>query len=173
MGNDQMDQRMNGQRMQSYRMNQMNRPNHMFEQRINAFNQNQQRTRINSLNPMDEQRMQYRVDTNQMNQVNQMTQLNQRNQLNQLDNRRFKRDADSDVVSYHRMMTETPFQKSEAEVYYEDTDLQPIQVVQGTYTHGYTVPSVALQGPFNPGYALYTAPNLMRPSFSPVYMTSY
>jgi len=191
--NDQMDQRMNGQRMQSYRMNQMNRPNHMFEQRINAFNQNQQRTRINSLNPMDEQRMQYRMDTNQMtqmnrnpmtqmnqrnqmnqmNQVNQMTQLNQRNQLNQLDNRRFKRDADSDVVSYHRMMTETPFQKSEAEVYYEDTDLQPIQVVQGTYTHGYTVPSVALQGPFNPGYALYTAPHLMRPSFSPVYMTSY
>merc|ERR1712029_866306 len=162
-----------------YRMNQMNRPNHMFEQRINAFNQNQQRTRINSLNPMDEQRMQYRMDTNQrtqmnqMNQVNQMTQLNQRNQLNQLDNRRFKRHAASDVVSYHRMMTETPFQKSEAEVYYEDTDLQPIQVVQGTYTHGYTVPSVALQGPFNPGYALYTAPNLMRPSFSPVYMTSY
>merc|ERR1719187_3073335 len=161
--NDQMDHRMNGQQMQSYRMNQMNRPNHMFEQRMNAFNQNQQRTRINSFNPMDEQRMQYRMDTNQMtqmnrnpmtqtnqrNQRNQMTQMNQMNQLNQLDNRRFKRDADSNVVSYHRMMTETPFQKSEAEVYYEDTEPQPIQVVQGTYTHGYTVPSVAYQGPFN------------------------
>merc|ERR1711990_1073609 len=159
---DQMDHRMNGQRMQSYRMNQINRPNHMFEQRMNAFNHNQQRTRINSFNPMDEQRMQYRMDTNQMTQMNrnQMTQMNQMNQLNQLDNRRFRRDADSDVVSYHRMMTETPFQKSEAEVYYEDTEPQPLQVVQG-----YTVPSVAFQGPFNQGYALY--------SFSPVYMTSY
>merc|ERR1711974_572892 len=143
---------------------------------------------INSFNPMDEQRMGYRMDTNQMtqmnrnpmtqmnqrnqmtqmNQINQMTQMNQMNQLNQLDNRRFKRDADSDVVSYHRMMTETPFQKSEAEVYYEDTEQQPIQVVQG-----YTVPSIAFRGPFNQRYAVYTAPHLMRASFSPVYMTSF
>merc|ERR1719228_1734933 len=91
---------------------------------------------------------------NLRNQMNQMTQMNQRNQLNQLDNRRFKRDADSDVVSYHRMMTETPFQKSEAEVYYEDTEPQPIQVVQGTYTHGYTVPSVAFQGTYAHGYTV-------------------
>merc|ERR1712237_62692 len=89
----------------------------------------------------------------QMNQMNQRNQMTQMNQMNQLDNRRFKRDADSDVVSYHRMMTETPFQKSEAEVYYGDTEPQPIQVVQGKYTHGYTVPSVAFQGPFNEGYA--------------------
>merc|ERR1711936_473657 len=168
--NDQMDQRMNGQRMQSYRMNQMNRPNPMYEQRMQYRMDTNQMTQMNR-NPMTQ--MNQRNQMNQMNQVNRMTQMNQRNHLNQLDNRRFKRDADSDVVSYHRMMTETPFQKSEAEVYYEDTDPQPIQVVQGTYTHGYTVPSVALQGPFNPGYALYTAPHLMRPSFSPVYMTSY
>merc|ERR1712168_1559560 len=64
--NGQMDQRMNGR--QSY---QMNRPNRMFDQRINSVNQ------------MDgQQRMQYRMDSNQMNQMN---------QLNQLDNRRFKR----------------------------------------------------------------------------------
>merc|ERR1719309_1519748 len=127
-------------------MTQMNQRNQM-----NQMNQGNQMTQMNQRNQM-----------NQMNQVNRMTQMNQRNQLNQLDNRRFKRDADSDVVSYHRMMTETPFQKSEAEVYYEDTEPQPIQVVPGTYTHGYTVPSVAFQGPFNEGYALYTAPHLMR-----------
>merc|ERR1719328_472606 len=80
--NGQMDQRMNGR--QSY---QMNRPNRMFDQRINSVNQ------------MDgQQRMQYRMDSNQMNQMN---------QLNQLDNRRFKRGADSDFVA-HRTMTQTP-----------------------------------------------------------------
>merc|ERR1712110_959489 len=77
-----------------------NRPNNMFD--MDAFNQNQQRT--NSFNQIDGQRMQYRMDTNQRNPMTQMTQLNQRNQFY---NRRFKRYAESDFVSY-RTMTETP-----------------------------------------------------------------
>merc|ERR1712110_147725 len=138
MNNDQMDRRMNGQRMQSYRMNQrqlnqMNRPNNMFD--MDAFNQNQQRT--NSFNQIDGQRMQYRMDTNQRNpmtQLNQRNQMNQMknqmtqmNQLNQFDNRRFKRDAESDFVSY-RTMTETPTQRSHTEVH-RYTEPQHIQLV--------------------------------------------
>merc|ERR1712110_276663 len=127
--------------------NQMNRPNNMFD--MVAFNQNQQRT--NSFNQIDGQRMQYRMDTNQRNPMTQMTQLNQRNQF---DNRRFKRDAESDFVSY-RTMTETPTQRSHTEVH-RYTEPQHIQLVQGSYTHGYTVPT--FQGPFNQGFPLFTAP---------------
>merc|ERR1719312_445910 len=130
--NGQMDQRMSGR--QSY---QMNRPNRMFDQRINSVNQ------------MDgQQRMQYRMDSNQMNQMN---------QLNQLDNRRFKRGADSDFVSY-RTMPQTPFQRSHSEVVMQT---EPIQLVQGSYTQGYSFPTV-FQGPVNQGYSMY-APLLRRP----------
>merc|ERR1712110_524463 len=107
-----------------------NRPNNMFD--MDAFNQNQQRT--NSFNQIDGQRMQYRMDTNQRNPMTQMTQLNQMtqmNQLNQFDNRRFKRDAESDFVSY-RTMTETPTQRSHTEVH-RYTEPQHIQLVQGSY----------------------------------------
>merc|ERR1719361_3243753 len=98
---------------------------------------------------------------NQRNQMNQMkNQMTQMNQLNQFDNRRFKRDAESDFVSY-RTMTETPTQRSHTEVH-RYTEPQPIQLVQGSYTQGYT-----FQGPFNQGFPLFTAPRLMRP----VYMT--
>merc|ERR1719391_1073937 len=130
MKNGQMDQR------QSY---QMNRPNRMFDQRMNSVNQ------------MDGQRMQYRMDPNQMNRMNQMSQMNQ---LNRLDNRRFKRDAESDFVAY-RTMTETPFQRSHSEVVME-TDPQPIQLVQGSYSQG---------------YSMYTTAPLMRTMVTPVYMT--
>jgi len=123
--NGQMDQRMNGR--QSH---QMNRPNRMFDQRINSVNQ------------MDgQQRMQYRMNSNQMNQIN------------QLDNRRFKRGADSDFVAY-RTMTQTPFQRSHSEVVMQT---EPIQLVQGSY--GYSFPTV-FQGPVNQGYSLYA---LRRP----------
>jgi len=171
MMNGQMNRRMNGDR-QAY---QMNRPNRMFNQRINAVNQ------------MDgQQRLQYRMDNNQvnqmtqMNQMNQMTQMNQpnqlnqmnqmtqRNQLSQLDNRRFKRGADSDFVAY-RTMTATPFQRSHSEVVM-NTDPQPIQLIQGSYTQGYSFPTL-IQGPVNQGYSIATAP-LMR-SMAPTYMTYY
>merc|ERR1712055_735776 len=126
--NGQVDQRMNGP--QSY---QMNRPNRMFDQRINSVNQ------------MDgQQRMQYRMGSNQMNQLN---------------NRRFKRGADSDFVAY-RTMTQTPFQRSHSEVVMQ-TEPQPIQLVQGSYTQGYSFPTV-FQGPVNQAYSMYTAAPLLR-----------
>merc|ERR1711962_1502977 len=117
----------------------------MFDQRINAVNQ------------MDgQQRLQYRTDNNQVN------------QLSQLDNRRFKRGADSDFVAY-RTMTATPFQRSHSEVVM-NTDPQPIQLIQGSYTQGYSFPTL-IQGPVNQGYSIATAP-LMR-SMAPTYMTYY
>merc|ERR550517_2476307 len=123
----------------------MNRPNRMFDQSINAVNQ------------MDrQQRLQYHMDNNQvnqmtqMNQLNQMNQMTQRNQLSQVDNRRFKRGADSDFVAY-RTMTATPFQRSHSEVVM-NTDPQPIQLIQGSYTQGYSFPTL-IQGPVNQGYS--------------------
>merc|ERR550517_2151368 len=131
----------------------MNRPNRMFNQSINAVNQ------------MDgQQRLQYRMDNNQVNQMTQMTQMNQmnqmnqmtqRNQLSQVDNRRFKRGAVSDFVAY-RTMTATPFQRSHSEVVM-NTDPQPIQLIQGSYTQGYSFPTL-IQGPVNQGYSIATAP---------------
>merc|ERR550517_1129275 len=144
----------------------MNRPNRMFDQSINAVNQ------------MDgQQRLQYRMDNNQVNQMTQMNQLNQMNQMNQmnqpnqmnqmtqmnqmnqLNNRRFKRGADSDFVAY-RTMTQTPFQRSHSEVVMQ-TEPQPIQLVQGSYTQGYSFPTV-FQGPVNQAYSMYTAAPLLR-----------
>merc|ERR550517_1691830 len=117
----------------------MNRPNRMFDQSINAVNQ------------MDgQQRLQYRMDNNQVNQMTQMNQLNQMNQMNQVDNRRFKRGADSDFVAY-RTMTATPFQRSHSEVVM-NTDPRPIQLIQGSYTQGYSFP-ILIQGPVNQGYS--------------------
>merc|ERR1719391_1444656 len=124
----------------------MNRPNGMFD--------------INAVNQMDgQQRLQYRMDNNQMNQMN---------QLSQLDNRRFKRGADSDFVAY-RTMTATPFQRSHSEVVM-NTDPQPIQLIQGSYTQGYSFPTL-IQGPVNQGYSIATAP--LMGSMAPTFMTYY
>merc|ERR1711902_94523 len=103
------------------------------------------------MNGQMDQRMNGR-QSYQMNRPNQMYQLNQ---LNQLDNRRFKRGADSDFVAY-RTMTQTPFQRSHSEVVMQT---EPIQLVQGSYTQGYSFPTV-FQGPVNQGYSMYA---LRRP----------
>merc|ERR1712193_518294 len=75
------------------------------------------------------------MNTGRMN----MDNMNMGNQMN-----RFKREADSDVVRYSTM-TETPFQRSQTSVYYDDS--QPRIVMQASrpmyLTNAYSMPYVA------------------------------
>merc|ERR1719312_1329509 len=93
-----MDQRqmMDSGRMQTYRMD------NMFQDR----------------DRMD--RMDFRGRQNDM--MNRLNGHRSRNQMNRFN----KRDADSDVISYRTMMTETPFERSRTEVFqYEDDNMMP------------------------------------------------
>merc|ERR1719295_2128534 len=66
-----------------------------------------------------------------------MDRMNMGHQMN-----RFKREADSDVVRYSTM-TETPFQRSQTSVYYEDSPKILMQTPRPMYlTNGYTMPYV-------------------------------
>merc|ERR1712198_321516 len=66
-----------------------------------------------------------------------MNRMNMGHQMN-----RFKREADSDVVRYSTM-TETPFQRSQTSVYYEDSPKILMQTPRPMYlTNGYTMPYV-------------------------------
>merc|ERR1719322_1334488 len=84
---------------------------------------------VNNMNMnMDNMNMD-RMDMNRMNMGHQMN--------------RFKREADSDVVRYSTM-TETPFQRSQTSVYYEDSPKILLQTSRPVYlTNGYTMPSVS------------------------------
>merc|ERR1712102_63600 len=102
----------------------------MSNGRMNMDNMNIGRTNLNMMN-MDRM-TNGRMDMDNMNRMNIGRQMN-----------RFKREADSDVVRYSTM-TETPFQRSQTSVYYEDT--QPrilMQTPRPMYlTNGYTMPYV-------------------------------
>merc|ERR1719300_326072 len=87
-------------------------------------NMNMGRTNMDNLNMMNMDRM----DMKRMNMGHQMN--------------RFKRDADSDVVRYSTM-TETPFQRSQTSVYYEDSPKILMQTSRPMYlTNEYTMPYV-------------------------------
>merc|ERR1712198_598946 len=79
-----------------------------------------------------------RTNLNMMNMDDMnMNRMNMGHQMN-----RFKREADSDVVRYSTM-TETPFQRSQTSVYYEDSPKILMQTSRPMYlTNGYTMPYV-------------------------------
>merc|ERR1719342_1866452 len=92
-------------------------------------NMNMGRTNLNMMN-MDKM-TNGRMDMDNMNRMNMGHQMN-----------RFKREADSDVVRYSTM-TETPFQRSQTSVYYEDSPKILMQTSRPMYlTNGYTMPYV-------------------------------
>merc|ERR1712198_205026 len=93
---------------------------------------------------MDNMNMMDRMNNGKMNMDNMnmmgrmdMDRKNIGHQMN-----RFKREADSDVVRYSTM-TETPFQRSQTSVYYEDSPKILMQTPRPMYlTNGYTMPYV-------------------------------
>merc|ERR1712240_731180 len=97
--------------------------------KMNMDNMNMGRT---NLNMMDMDKITNgRMDMDNMNRMNMGHQMN-----------RFKREADSDVVRYSTM-TETPFQRSQTSVYYEDSPKILMQTPRPVYlTNGYTMPYV-------------------------------
>merc|ERR1719295_338364 len=133
---DRQRQMMDGRMQHGYQldnMNNMDRMNmdRMNMDRMNMDNMNMGRTNMGrtNLNMMDMDRMTNgRMDMDRMNMGHQMN--------------RFKREADSDVVRYSTM-TETPFQRSQTSVYYEDSPKILMQTPRPMYlTNGYTMPYV-------------------------------
>merc|ERR1719495_631769 len=126
-----MDGRMqHGYQMDNMNMNNMNMDNMIMDRidngRMNMDNMNMGRTNLNMMN-MD------RMTNGRMD----MDRMNMGHQMN-----RFKREADSDVVRYSTM-TETPFQRSQTSVYYEDSPKILMQTSRPMYlTNGYTMPYV-------------------------------
>merc|ERR1719259_451958 len=122
MNNMNMDN-MNMDRMDNGRMNNMD-------------NMNMDRMDNGRMNNMD------RINNGRMN-MDRMTNMDNMNRMNmghQMN--RFKREADSDVVRYSTM-TETPFQRSQTSVYYEDSPKILMQTPRPVYlTNGYTMPYV-------------------------------
>merc|ERR1719295_812884 len=123
----------------------------------NMDNMNMGRTNLNmmdmdnmNMNMMDMDRMSNmdnmnmgRTNLNMMN-MDRMTNgrmdMDRKNIGHQMN--RFKREADSDVVRYSTM-TETPFQRSQTSVYYEDSPKILMQTPRPMYlTNGYTMPYV-------------------------------
>merc|ERR1719312_1949069 len=122
-----MDNMNNMDRMDNARMNNMDRINNG---RMKMDNMNMGRTNLNMMN-MDKM-TNGRMDMDNMNRMNMGQQMN-----------RFKREADSDVVRYSTM-TETPFQRSQTSVYYEDSPKILMQTPRPVYlTNGYTMPYVS------------------------------
>merc|ERR1719308_139499 len=118
---------MNMDRMDNARMNNMDRINNG---RMKMDNMNMGGTNLNMMN-MDKM-TNGRMDMDNMNRMNMGQQMN-----------RFKREADSDVVRYSTM-TETPFQRSQTSVYYEDSPKILMQTSRPMYlTNGYTMPYVS------------------------------
>merc|ERR1719308_629389 len=118
---------MNMDRMDNAMMNNMDRINNG---RMKMDNMNMGRTNLNMMN-MDKM-TNGRMDMDNMNRMNMGQQMN-----------RFKRQADSDVVRYSTM-TETPFQRSQTSVYYEDSPKILLQTSRPMYlTNGYTMPYVS------------------------------
>merc|ERR1719312_2059653 len=88
---------------------------------------------MNNMNMMNMDNMNMdRMDMDNMNRMKMGQKIN-----------RFKREADSDVVRYSTM-TETPFQRSQTSVYYEDSPKILMQTPRPVYlTNGYTMPYVS------------------------------
>merc|ERR1712200_67389 len=128
-----MDRMNNMERTNMDRMN-MNNMERTNMDRMNMDNMNMGRTNMDrtNLNMMNMDRMS-NMDNMNMNRMNIGRQMN-----------RFKREADSDVVRYSTM-TETPFQRSQTSVYYDDS--QPRIVMQASrpmyLTNTYSMPYVA------------------------------
>merc|ERR550534_3031987 len=170
-----MDTHMNqpGNRMQ-YRMD-----DRLDRNRINQFDSRRMQDRMDQRHQMMDGRMEERMDQRQMmdgrmqsyrmentdmyqnqNRVDFRRRQNMMNRFNRNQMNRFKRDADSDVVSY-RTMTETPFQRSKTEVYYEDANHPRILAAAAAPIRpAYTMP-----------YGLYqrTRPVVTRPVYMPYY----
>merc|ERR1719300_432415 len=105
-------------------MNNMNMDNMNMDRMDNGRMNNMDRMNMDNLNMMN-------MDDMNMNRMNIGHQMN-----------RFKREADSDVVRYSTM-TETPFQRSQTSVYYEDSPKILMQTPRPMYlTNGYTMPYV-------------------------------
>jgi len=125
----------NMDRMNNGRMNNMDRMNNgrMNMDNMNMGRTNMDRTNLNMMN-MD------RMDMDRMTMDNMNMNMNRMKMGHQMN--RFKREADSDVVRYSTM-TETPFQRSQTSVYYEDSPKILMQTPRPMYlTNGYTMPYV-------------------------------
>merc|ERR1711973_190509 len=119
--------RMNMDNMNTMDMDNMNMNMMNMDRMSNMDNMNMGRTNLNMMN-MD------RMTNGRMD----MDRKNIGHQMN-----RFKREADSDVVRYSTM-TETPFQRSQTSVYYEDSPKILMQTPRPMYlTNGYTMPYVS------------------------------
>merc|ERR1719515_484652 len=127
----------NMDRMDNARMNNMDRINNG---RMKMDNMNMVRTNLNMMNMdrMTNGRMDMDKMTNGRMDMDNMNRMNMGQQMN-----RFKREADSDVVRYSTM-TETPFQRSQTSVYYEDSPKILMQTSRPMFlTNGYTMPYVS------------------------------
>merc|ERR1711973_786064 len=135
--------RMNMGNMNNMNMDNMNMMDRMNMDRMNMDNMNMGRTNLNMMSMdrmsnMDNMNM-GRTNLNMMN-MDRMTNgrmdMDRKNIGHQMN--RFKREADSDVVRYSTM-TETPFQRSQTSVYYEDSPKILMQTPRPMYlTNGYT-----------------------------------
>merc|ERR550517_1518838 len=130
---DRMNMNMDRMNMNMDRMN-MDRMN-MDNMNMDNMNMNMDNMDRRNMDNMDRRNMDRMSNMDDMN----MNRMNMGHQMN-----RFKREADSDVVRYSTM-TETPFQRSQTSVYYDDN--QPRIVMQTPrpmyLTNGYSMPYVA------------------------------
>merc|ERR1711972_1099048 len=118
---DRQRQMMDGRMQHGYQMDNMNNMNIMNMDNMNMMDRmNMDRMNMDRMSNMDNMNM-GRTNLNMMN-MDRMTNgrmdMDRKNIGHQMN--RFKREADSDVVRYSTM-TETPFQRSQTSVYYEDT----------------------------------------------------
>merc|ERR1719312_695529 len=107
---------------------------------MNNMNMNMNNMNMNNMN-MNNMNMNNMNNMNMMNMDNMNMDRMDNARMNNMD--RFKREADSDVVRYSTM-TETPFQRSQTSVYYEDSPKILMQTPRPVYlTNGYTMPYVS------------------------------
>merc|ERR1719394_684530 len=147
---------MDGRMQHGYQLDNMNNMDRMNMGRMNMDNMNMDRMNMDNMN-MDKMNMdRMNMDNMNMGRTNMgRTNLNMMNMDRMTNGRmdmdrknighqmnRFKREADSDVVRYSTM-TETPFQRSQTSVYYEDSPKILMQTPRPMYlTNGYTMPYV-------------------------------
>merc|ERR1719308_242945 len=139
---------MNMMNMDNMNMMNMDNMNMMNMDNMNMDNMNMDRmdnARMNNMDRINNGRMKMDMGRTNLDRMNNgrmdMDNMNRMDMGHQMN--RFKREADSDVVRYSTM-TETPFQRSQTSVYYEDSPKILMQTSRPMYlTNGYTMPYVS------------------------------
>merc|ERR1712198_340555 len=152
---DRQRQMMDGRMQHGYQLDNMNNMDRMNMDRMNMDNMNMDNMNIMNMGRMNMDSMNMgrtnmgRTNLNMMDMDNMNMNMMDMDRMSNMDSKnighqmnRFKREADSDVVRYSTM-TETPFQRSQTSVYYEDSPKILMQTSRPMYlTNGYTMPYV-------------------------------